>query len=384
MPLAALIILEDDRSSSGDMAALLPITGLTLIEYQAQLARACGAGHIVVLVDQLPVELLGAFDRLRSEGVNIDVARDANDAADRIHPDEQVLLITVGVVADQSLLHKLVNQAEPTIVSVASNGATGPFERIDGLESWAGLALLNGKILRDTVAVLGEWSIGSTLMRNALQSGAQRLQVANTDAITLISSSEQARTISARLIRKAQPSETEAFSRFVTTPFAKYFLTLALNKPLPFELISIIPTILSGSALLLAFLGWLKISFLMLLLAAFGEAMADIMGSITARNVKILGFYKTVKLPILMMMLLITGLSEGAGAYGWTPFVLAMWASSAIWLCLGADHRLLRPTANIAALITGLGLFLGQPVLGLAALVGYCLAAQIYDRYLHD
>ena len=78
MSLAGLILTDDDVLG-GDAPArtLLPVAGQTLIEYQVRIARACGAAHIVVLVDRIPGALVSAFDRLRADGMDVDVARDA-------------------------------------------------------------------------------------------------------------------------------------------------------------------------------------------------------------------------------------------------------------------------------------------------------------------
>ena len=70
MTIGALIgaYQEDD---SGGLRALLPLSGRTLIEYQARCASAASAAPIVVVVERVPQALQDAFERLRLDGVGV-------------------------------------------------------------------------------------------------------------------------------------------------------------------------------------------------------------------------------------------------------------------------------------------------------------------------
>ena len=82
------------------LRATLPLAGATLVEHQARLAASVGAGPIIILVERLPAALTAAVDRLRRDGLRVEIARGLADAVDRIHPDEALLLFADGCVAD--------------------------------------------------------------------------------------------------------------------------------------------------------------------------------------------------------------------------------------------------------------------------------------------
>jgi hypothetical protein len=174
--LAALIAAYGQvEDGSEGLRAALPLVGGTLLEQQVRLARRAGASHVVVLVERMPAALTAAFDRLRRDGIPVEVARTASDAADRFHPDEHLLVIADGCLAGEPLLTRLVASPVPTLVTVPDHSERQAFERIDSLTRWGGLALIDGAQLRRTVAMLGEWDMLSTLLRRTLQEGATRI-----------------------------------------------------------------------------------------------------------------------------------------------------------------------------------------------------------------
>lgn len=376
----------DDDASEGATAALFPVVGQTLIEYQVRIARACGGGHIVVLVDQFPAALVAAFDRLRADGIEIDVARDARDAADRIHPDEQLLLFTPGLVADKRLVADLAGQSKPTLLTLADAPAVEGFERIDATERWAGLALLNGQILRETVAMLGDWSMGSTLMRRALQSGAARMRLANPVGLANVTSAAQAQAISDVLVHSARETSDTAFGRTITSPLAQILTPILLRRRVPLDLMIMIPLLLAGAAALLALLGWLTAAFATLLVAALGEAVVTVMTSVIAKRPRFVDMFKRAILPVFCAVLLITGWTMRGDNGGWAALILALWAASTLLIerPMGDTKRVLAANADSGALIMTVALLIGQPIAGLVAIVLHSVAARIVDRFFND
>lgn len=179
MALAALIAAckTTDEPGGDALRATLPLVGRTLIEHQARQAARAGAGHVIILVERLPAALIAAIDRLRRGGVSVEIARSVHDAADRVHPDEALLLIADGCIAAQGSVDRLAAATAPTLLTVADEPGREAFERIDAEARWAGLALIDGARLRDTAAMLGDWDLESTLLRRAVQDGAARLSV---------------------------------------------------------------------------------------------------------------------------------------------------------------------------------------------------------------
>lgn len=199
MALASLIIgcavLDDGITPR----AAAPFLGQSLIEYQARQAAAAGARHIVVLVERVPAALVAGVDRLKRDGVDVELARTVADAADRIHPDEQLLVIGDGVIARQDMLKRAAQSISPALFTVPDSGATLRHERIDAGARWAGFALIDGTMLRKTVAMLGDWDLQSTLLRRIVQAQATRVDTGAASA-WLIESAAEARATEIALL----------------------------------------------------------------------------------------------------------------------------------------------------------------------------------------
>ncbi len=173
MPLAALIIVGD--YGVGERPPLLMrIAGQTLLERMIRQLAAAGANHIVLLVTAVPADIVSVIDQLSREGLSIDLARGAADAADRIHPDETLLFIDGPLVLAQGWFERVRDQPGDTLVTVPK-AAGERFERIDAQDHWLGLGRIEGGTLRAISAELGDWALGPTLLRKAIQQGATRL-----------------------------------------------------------------------------------------------------------------------------------------------------------------------------------------------------------------
>jgi len=175
LPLAALIAAQEPLESGDGLRATLPLAGRTLIEHQARIATLAGADRIILLVERIPAALAQAVDRLRRDGISVETARGVADAADRLHPDDRVLLIADGCIAGQGVVDRLAAQFVPAVLTLPDTPEQAMFERIDPESRWAGFALVGGERLRATVQMLGDWDLMSTLLRRSVQDGATRI-----------------------------------------------------------------------------------------------------------------------------------------------------------------------------------------------------------------
>lgn len=165
------------EDESGGLAALLPLAGRTLLEYQARCAAAAGASPIVVLVERLPAALNQALDRLRSEGLNVIAVSDGDEAAARFEAGELILLIGDGLAPPIDLVTGLSDEQGPLVLTVPDDVEHEGFERVDAASRWSGVALVEGRTLGATAAMLGDWDLPSTLLRRTLQGGARLVRV---------------------------------------------------------------------------------------------------------------------------------------------------------------------------------------------------------------
>jgi hypothetical protein len=181
--LAALIAAYHESGEPGHLRATLPLAGRTVIERQVRLAASAGASPILILVERMPAALSAAVDRLRRDHVPVRIVRSAEEAAEAVDPYDRVLLVADGAIAGRSQLARVAAE-EGTAVLTVKDGAHGEvYERIDAAERWAGIAGIDGALLRETAAMLRDWDLQSTLLRRALQAGAVHLAAEGAVAI---------------------------------------------------------------------------------------------------------------------------------------------------------------------------------------------------------
>ncbi|SFR82827.1 hypothetical protein [Sphingomonas jatrophae] len=260
---AALIFAAEAADTGSTLRATVPFLGATLIEHQVRQAVAAGAGHVVVLVGTMPPDLLAALDRLRRDGVAVEVARSLGDAADRMHPDERILLFADGCLSDQPLAERMADAPAPALLVVPS-AASPAFERIDAAHGWGGLATLDGALARHVATLPGEWDAQSVLLRRLVQAGARRIETDD----------------SPRLLREpvaeGVPSSRLAASRTTTGAWTSRWLFPLVEVPLvrllgsrpvdPFWL-AIAAAALGVLALPVAAAGWPGVALALLLLS---------------------------------------------------------------------------------------------------------------------
>ena len=379
LSLAGLILTDDDGlTADSPSPSLVPVAGQTLIEYQVRVARACGAGHIVVLVDRIPALLVSAFDRLRADGIDIDIARDASEVADRIHPEEQLIVFASGAVASRSLVEALVEKAEPTLVTMLNTPQTEHFERIDALYRWGGLALLNGKLLRDTAAILGDWTLGPTLLRTALQAGAERLPYEGNE-LALVRDEKDGQIVANALASGDGQGNGRFWYSQVVEPVVRLILSRLIGRNVPPDILALLPLGMLGVSMLAAATGWIATAFGLYLLAGFPAIAAQILADIGAQPGRVLRWIAEARLPILVALLGFSGWSLDVPGLGWGPLVLALWAGIAL---------LLQPRfkvgeawyadADLVALEMLMASLIGQSVLGLMIVVAHAVLTQFW------
>ena len=203
------------ENDAGELRALLPLAGQTLIEYQARCAAAAGAAPIVVLVERVPPALHEALERLRGDGMAVIPVSDGNEAASRFEAGSLILLVGDGVAAPAELLARLADEPEPAVATLPDDAAHEAYERIDATSRWAGVALVDGSTLGATAAMLGDWDLQSTLLRRALQEGALRIAVASAGEPLLADSAEQLGGFERSLIASSRGVRRDWASRFV-------------------------------------------------------------------------------------------------------------------------------------------------------------------------
>jgi hypothetical protein len=269
--LAALISAYHEADEpGGGLRAVLPLAGRTVLERQAVLAAAAGAARLVILVERVPPTLLAAVDRLKSQGLEVVVARSAGEAGEALDPDDRLLVLADGLLPAEAHIRRLVALGGAAILTVPDVRVDDRFERIDAHSRWAGLAILDGEMLRRTAAMVGEWDLQSTLLRRAIQSGVRQLSLRGEPADDMLTVAERAEDLHAlqqRIFDGAGAHRRDWVSRYLLG----YFEREAVRHLMP---TSATPAALSLAASLLIALGalafashWLGTGVALVLLA---------------------------------------------------------------------------------------------------------------------
>lgn len=205
----------------GPLRAVLPLAGRTLVERQARLAVAAGARRVILLVELVPAELLAAVDRLRRDGILVGLARTASDAADEIDPYEPLLLVADGFIGDEVHVARVAAAPPPALLTLPDSRADDRFERIDATSRWAGLAMIDGALLRETARMLRDWDAQSTLLRRAVQANARMLAVrddAGQAPLTIAERTADLAEVHRRIVDCAASGRGDWLSRYLLAP----------------------------------------------------------------------------------------------------------------------------------------------------------------------
>lgn len=391
--LAALISAYHEADEpGGGLRATLPLAGRTLVERQARLAASAGADPIILLVERIPAALLAAIDRLRREGFKLVVARNAQEAAEAVHPDDRLLLVADGLIAGQAHIARLLAVGASTLLTVPDLRVDDRFERIDAHSRWAGLALLDADLLKQTAAVLQDWDLQSTLLRRAVQGGARQIAVRGEPADDRLIVAERADDLDdmqARILAGAGAGSADWVSRYFAAPVEKGLTRLLMPTQMGATTLCLIAAAATGLAAGAFAAGWLWLGVLLLLLATPLDGAAE---RLAALRVELSGgpSWWTHLLPVLAAAALLTLAWTLATSNGWGCLALAA-AAIAFVVAARVEAAGYRPRgALLLAERKGMTWLLlpfavtGQWVAGLLALTAYAAGSFFWiQRQIH-
>ena len=271
MALTALIAAYHESAEPGALRATLPLAGRTVIERQARLARAAGAAAVIVFAERLPAELAAALDRLRRDRVPVRLARTVEEAAEVVDANDRLLLIADGAVVDGTQLARLARGDEAAVLTVPDGAFGELYERIDGRSRWAGVAAVDGALLRDTAAMLRDWDLQSTLLRRALQAGA--VHVAADGPVAILDSRADLAALERRILAAAD-STRGGWVSHALAPLERILTHLLMAGPMGAGGVGTAAALLTALGAAAFGYGWLWTGLALLLAATPLEGMA--------------------------------------------------------------------------------------------------------------
>lgn len=342
MGLAALIAAyHETESPDAGLRATLPLAGRTLVERQARLAASAGAAPIVILVERIPPELASALDRLRGEGVTVKLARSPTEAAEAFHPEDRLLLLADGVVADESHVARLLSAGGNALLTVPDHNVGDRFERIDAHSRWAGLALVSGQALKQTVAMLHEWDLQSTLLRRAVQGGARQFSIRPEGAegyLAIAAAKEDLEPVEQRIVESAVGRRDGWVSRYLLAPAEHKATRILMPTRVMPDWLRLLAVAITGLGTYCFARDWLWGGALLLLLSTPLDDIADRLSTLRMQSAE--AGWANHLLPVFAAAALLALAWSLSWTYGWGAFVLALTTLAfvaATWL--EADER---------------------------------------------
>jgi hypothetical protein len=328
MPVGALIgaYQEDD---SGGLRALLPLAGRTLLEYQVRCAAAAGAAPIVVVVERVPQALQDALERLRLDGVGVFAVSALDEAVSRFEAGSLILVIGDGVAPPASLVAQFADEPEPAVGTVPDDEAHETFERIDGESRWAGVALVDSKLLGSTAAMLGDWDLQSTLLRRTLQEGALRVPVAQSGGEPLlVNSAEQLEGFQRTLIAASRGARSDWASRYLLPPVEEFATERLMETPVRPAWLVWAALALSVTGAVCFARGWLAAGLIALVLSTPLDLVATRLATLRLRPLPARMSSRLALWPAAGVALLALGWWEMGHGGGWGAMVTALVAAA--------------------------------------------------------
>lgn len=376
-----LFATHDAEDRPGTLAATLPFGGLTLIEYQARLLAALGASQIIVVVQRLTPELLGALARIGRRGVAVDAVRGANEAAAKLHPLARVLMLADGLVTTTAIVGPLAGEGGDALLVADGSRAAGGFERLGGSMVWAGAARLLPARIAEVAAMPRDYDVQSALLRVAAQAGAAQVPLADREASAGhgIERSGAALDARGRAVMAATLSARHGwFERWVVAPVSRPLLGEMMQRRLPTGMLAGVSGVSGIIGLLALFFGQSVIGMPAALIATIAAAAGRTIAWLRDETMLGRGFdIAMLALPALAALLL--GLSVDRFAGGETGLVLALALIVAGALDFRAADESMRADwqGGPGALLTVATVFavIGWPLTGLAAAGGYAAAS---------
>ncbi len=350
------------------------LLGADPVEFQLRRARAAGAGHAVIYAGRVTSALLATVDRLRHEGLSVDIARSVADVAEYIHPDEAVLMIASDVVIAPERMAAVANSAEPVLLCVRDEPANSRFELIDPTARWTGFARIDGGLLRRTAAMIGDWDFSSTLMRRAVQDGAARMTLTPEEAGAdiLVLDNVGAVQVAGRRLVAASPIDNAGWAtRWLMAPAARILARVAGDLGLEAQWVTLAGFALCGVAVACGLGGWIVASLLLLLTGLLCDVAGGIGTQAGAGTVRWEKFRFPVRATAAIVVVLAMGTTLTLRIEQWGCLVLALVIIGATWLAvpLARDDRHMASWRSDPAGHAVIGLFgfvIGAPIAALA------------------
>lgn len=339
-PTAGLIVASEEADHGVVLRAELPLAGQTVLEHQARLLAEAGVAPIIVLAEQPAPGLIAAADRLRRDGVPVELARTAPEAAQRIGGEPRVLLVADGLVTEPAAVALMLAAPGRAVLTLPPGADAAAHELIDARARWGGLLITEPLLFRQTAEMLGEWDLSSTLLRQAIQSGAAQLpaeRAAPSPILAVVVDPATALELEQALAERVVRRPAGLVDRFVSAPIARLAAPRAMAAMLDPQWFRAGAVAVTAAAIAAMLAGWPGLGLGAILMAGPLDTLGRFLAGISRRNRR--DHRRWSRARELLSAAALAALAWQLAAAGGTGTPVALAAATLAALAAGETHR---------------------------------------------
>ncbi len=373
-----IFAVEEAQDRPGTLVASLPFGGMTLLEYQIRLLAGIGAEQVLVAVGKVTPQFLAAIERAGRGRLKVDIVRSAEEAAEKVLRDADVLVLADGLVTIDPVMERMAAEPHAALLVTDDSESPAAIERLDMRHCWAGIARIETRHLAHIASMPEDYDFQSALLRVAAQSGALQVPLAPGWARAGHAVERSGDGLAARndaVLAALSDRRTLWADRWVFSRASRFVLPQMMARNIPDWAPLAIGGVVAVAALLTVLAGWEGIGTLVALLGTLGFATAASHAALRGEEPRA----RRIELAILCLFVLLLA------ATGWREFRLTGDATAPLLATGGVVLQLLaervpvqrrRWWANAAAQMLVLTPFalLGHATIGLAGVSLYALA----------
>jgi hypothetical protein len=373
-----IFAVEEAQDRPGTLVASLPFGGMTLLEYQIRLLAGIGAEQVLVAVGKVTPQFLGAIERAGRGRLKVDIVRSAEEAAEKVLRDADVLVLADGLVTIDPVMERMAAEPHAALLVTDDSESPAAIERLDMRHCWAGIARIETRHLAHIANMPEDYDFQSALLRVAAQSGALQVPLAPGWARAGHAVERSGEGLAARndaVLVALSDRRTLWADRWVFSRAARLVLPQMMARNIPDWAPLALGGVVSVAALLTVLAGWEGIGALVALLATLAFSTAASHAALRGEEPRARQIEVAI-LGLFVLLLAAGGWREFRAIGNATPLLLAAGGVGLQLLAERVPVPRRRWWANAAAQMLVFTPFalVGHATLGLAAVSAYAFA----------
>jgi hypothetical protein len=257
--LSTASIAENPGAAEG--SAFTDIAGRSILEWQILALQQANVRQFLIEVDNVPGALLDLADTLRRQGSAVEFVRSIKDVQDLLPAQTSLVIVAEAHHFSSGFVAEMMAAKTPSIATLDSREENAAFERIDLNTRWAGWATVQSTMVQSIGELPEGWSIGSSLLRHAVQNGVLFVPVAQSrlQQADVMRMDSRADTVAfADSILRARAIRPSGFiERRIFGPIGKYVAPLIWRNGSARPLMQLAAPAAGLASLGLSVLGWI-------------------------------------------------------------------------------------------------------------------------------